>query len=125
MCRDINSKGFLLGKQNRKPFHLHSPHWNYSPRWAGLRPLPVIEHIFLESGLKPSAKGAGPSESQVHAHCLGPGGHGSGSQELEQQVASRSRQAGPTFWEGMRALGGCVLYGGQGMGVVQTPRKPS
>ena len=95
MCRDINSKGFLLGKQNRKPFHLHSLHWNYSPRWAGLRPVPVMEHIFLESRVKPSAKGAGHSESQVHAHCPGQGGHGFRSQELEQQVASQStdRQA--------------------------------
>ena len=55
-------------------------------------------HIFLESGVKASARGAGHSESQVHAHCPRPGDHGSGSQELEQQVANQStdRQAPPS-----------------------------
>lgn len=32
------------------------------------------------------------------------------------QVASQSTDSRPPLWEGMRALGGCVLYGEQAMG---------
>lgn len=65
MCRDINSKWFLLGKLNRKSFHPHSPRRNCSPRSAGAEthssngaPLPGGRAEAL-------VRGAGQTESPV------------------------------------------------------------
>lgn len=56
MFRDINSKGFLLGKLNRKSSHLHSPCWNCSPRSAQLRPILAVEHLSLKAEVRPWAR---------------------------------------------------------------------
>lgn len=58
MFRDINSKWFLLGKLNRKPFHLCFPCRNCSPRLAQLRPIPA-ERLSLEAEVRPSVKEQG------------------------------------------------------------------
>lgn len=59
MFRDINSKWFLLGKLNRKSFHLCSPCRNCSPRLAQLRPIPAAERLSLEAEVRPSVREQG------------------------------------------------------------------